>query len=260
MLTGAPAFDGETITDVLAHIVERDPNWSRLPRGVPGRVDELLRRCLTKNPKDRLRDIADARFEIEHVSSPSGRTATASAAALPQRSAWITAALAFAAGAAIAAAIAIVVPMLRTTPVVPQTAVRTVVTLPPDTTVALSRGSAVALSPDGKTLVFAGNTHGKVQLYLRPLDRFESQPLPGTDDAASPFFSPDGRWVGFFADGKLKKVSLDGGAPVPVTEAFTPRGEVWGRDRRDLHHPDQHVSGLARRAGRRQGGRRHDTP
>lgn len=84
------------------------------------------------------------------------------------------------------------------------------------------------MSPDGGRLVYAGRSQGKVQLYIRALDRFESQPIAGTDDAANPFFSPDGRWVGFFAEGKLKKVSLDGGAPVAITDARNPRGEAWG--------------------------------
>ena len=114
--------------------------------------------------------------------------------------------------------------------VAPPAPIRTIVALPSDTTLALGRGSAVALSPDGRTLVFTGRSNGKTQLYLRSLDRFESQPLPGTDEATNPFFSPDGRWVGFFADGKLKKVSVDGGAPVTVSDALNPRGDAWGVD------------------------------
>ena len=92
----------------------------------------------------------------------------------------------------------------------------------------MSRGSALALSRDGRKLAFAGRSHDKVQLYLRALDRFESTPMAGTDDAADPFFSPDGQWVGFWADGKIKKVSVEGGAPVTVTEARLARGEAWG--------------------------------
>src|SRR3954466_11702687 len=70
MLTGAQAFAGESITDILAHIVERDPDWSKLPAGARGRIEELMRRCLQKNPKDRLRDIADARYELALKGSP----------------------------------------------------------------------------------------------------------------------------------------------------------------------------------------------
>ncbi len=245
MLTGAPAFEGGSITDILANVVQGEPNWSRLP-ALPGRVGEVMRRCLQKNPKDRLRDIADARFEISEAGSAtlkgspyitgSGSPAHSSGATFPLHSSgatlsaspWIATTLAFVAGAGIAAAIAIVAPMLRTSTVTPPATIRTVITLPKDTTVALSRGAAIALSPDGRSLAFAGNSHGTVQLYLRPLDRFESQILAGTEGAANPFFSPDGRWIGFFADGKLKRVSLDGGAPVSIAEARTPRGEDWG--------------------------------
>jgi serine/threonine-protein kinase len=107
------------------------------------------------------------------------------------------------------------------------TPLRSTINLPPDTTLALSRGSAVALSSDGHLLAFAGRIGGKTQLYLRPLDAFDAKPVPGTDGAESPFFSPDGRWVGFFADNKLKKVAVDGGAPVTIADARAPRGEMW---------------------------------
>jgi Tol biopolymer transport system component len=233
MLTGTSTFSGESTTDILAEVVQRDPDWQRLPPHVPEPVVELLLRCLQKNPKDRLRDITDARFEIEHaLRAPAGGGALSShsiAAAPASRTAFSGLTIAaFAAGAAAVSGIVAASSMLRTNTAVPPAPIRTVIALPAETTVALSRGSAIALSPDGRFLTFAGNAHGKTQLYLRPLDRFESQPLPGTDGAANPFFSPDGRWIGFFADAKLKKVSVDGGAPVTVADARTPRGEAWG--------------------------------
>jgi serine/threonine-protein kinase len=226
MLTGAQAFSGESITDVLAHIVERDPDWSKLPAPARGRIEELLRRCLRKNPKDRLRDIVDARFELEAALKGPPYSDVRGPALSGPAAPWLTASLAFAAGAALVAAGFLVAPMLRARPET-ATAIRTVITLPPDTSIALSRGSAVTVSPDGKTIAFAGNAKGRIQLYLRQLDRFESQPIAGTDGAASPFFSADGRWIGFFADEKMKKVAVDGGAPVTVTEARAPRGEDW---------------------------------
>jgi serine/threonine-protein kinase len=221
MLTGLQAFSGESITDVLAHIVERDPDWSKLPAAARGRIEELLRRCLQKNPKDRLRDIADARYELEANGSRAALSGPRSRPSSP-----LTMSIAFAAGAALVAAGFLVAPMFRARPET-ATAMRTIITLPPDTSIALSRGSAVTVSPDGKAIAFAGNAKGRIQLYLRPLDRFESQPIAGTDGAANPFFSADGRWIGFFADEKLKKVAVDGGAPVTVIEARAPRGEDW---------------------------------
>ena len=231
MLTGAPVFDGESTTDVLANVVQREPDWQRLAAAAPERILDLLRRCLEKNPKDRLRDIADARFEIER-SARSGfdaaSSATAASAPAPARRSPWGPVVWFGAGAAIASGVLLLTPLVRGGGSVSAPQDRAVVVLPADTTLALSRGSVVALSPDGRTLVFAGKSGSSTLLYVRPLDQFDSRPLPGTEGAASPFFSPDGRWVGFFADGKLKKVSLDGGAPVGVVDVPNARGEVWG--------------------------------
>jgi serine/threonine-protein kinase len=232
MLTGSAAFSGESTTDVLAAVVQRDPDLSQLPSRVPTRIVELLRRCLQKNPKDRLRDIADARYEIAEAreSSVTSRQSPVTSHQPPvtRRSPGLLAAL-FVAGAA-ATAILLLTPALRTKPIGIDAPTRAVVALPADMTVALSRGSAVALSPDGRQLVFAGRLHDTIQLYLRALDRFETQPIAGTEDAANPFFSADGRWVGFFAAGKLKKVALDGGSPVALADVVSPRGEAWTAD------------------------------
>ncbi len=235
MLSGVPAFGGETTTDVLAAVIQRDVDWSKLQADVPGRIVTLLRRCLERNPKDRLRDIGDARFEIAEARKHGDDRAAAPAAAAPRtgvkQSSAAAIALGFAAGAAAAAAVAfVVIGGSRTAKPAAAAAIRAIVTLPPDTSLTLSRGSAVALSPDGRLLVYSGAPQGRTQLYRRALDRFESLPIAGTDNGADPFFSPDGQWVGFFADGKMKKVSLDGGAPVVVADAPQPRGEAWGGD------------------------------
>ena len=235
MLAGVPAFAGESTTDILAGVVQQEPDWSRLPPGLPARVDELLRRCLQKQVKDRLRDIADARFEIAPAlrsladrSTSSARVANDTVSLTVRRVnvplGWL------AAGAVVGAILVTGFSALRTRPTAPEAPTRASISLPADVSMALLRGSSVVLSPDGRQLAFVGRAKGKVQLYLRSLDRFESRPLEGTDEAANPFFSPDGRWLGFFADGKLKKVSLDGGAPVTIADARTPRGEVWGPD------------------------------
>jgi Tol biopolymer transport system component len=230
MLAGAPTFGGESTTDILADVVTREPDWSRLPAGVPDRITELLKRCLQKNPKDRLRDIADARFEIEHASRGPAVSRVKAAAPVQTPSSPLRTIGWFAAGAAAATAVVLIASPFRGEPAAPPAPVRTTVSLPPDTTLALGRGSAVALSPDGRLLAFAGRSKGQTQLYLRPLDRFEAAPLAGTDGATNPFFSPDGRWIGFFAAEKLKKVSIDGGAPVTIADALNPRGEAWAAD------------------------------
>jgi serine/threonine-protein kinase len=108
---------------------------------------------------------------------------------------------------------------------------RLVVTLPPSDRLALGGFTpVVALSPDGTRLVYVANRGGSTQLYVRALDRFEASPIPGTEGAATPFFSPDGQSVGFFAEGKLKKVSLSGGAPLTLSSAPANRGGSWGPD------------------------------
>jgi serine/threonine protein kinase/Tol biopolymer transport system component len=228
MLTGRGAFAGETMTDVLAAILNSEPDWSALPPALPPSVHRLLRRCLEKNPRNRLRDIGDARLELRSTSitdpvrQPAGRETPLRRGLL-----W------FSAGAAVAAGILSIYVSSTGTPersIAPRRA-RVVVALPPGVTLALRPGSAVALAPDGSSLAYtARKANGPVQLYLRTLDRYESVVMPGTDDASHPFFSPDGRWVGFFAGGKLKKVLVAGGAPVPVADVRLPRGEAWTAD------------------------------
>lgn len=246
MLTGRPAFAGETITDILVAVVHSEPDWTALPASLPARAEELLRRCLQKAVKDRQRDIGDAGYQLQRARSASsearpasppangGEPASASPDAPPAaargRQPWLGPAVAFAAGAA-AGALWLGVPGTAPPPSAAATApVRTSIVLPQGMTLALGRGSSVAVSPDGTRVVFVGRDGDTIALYRRDLDRFESVPLEGTAGAANPFFSPDGRWVGFFADRLLKKVSLDGGAPVTVAAAPNPRGEAWGTD------------------------------
>jgi Tol biopolymer transport system component len=231
MLSGHQAFAGDSTTDILADVVHKDPDWTRLPPNTPERIVELVQRCLQKNAKERWHDIADVRIEIERASRTLSTRASAPTIAKPavaERPRLSVGPLIwFAVGAAVAAlAMLAFLGGRHETGSAP--AVRTSIELPPDTTLALGRGAAIALSPDGRTLVFAGRSKGKAQLYVRALDRFEAQPIAGTDDATNPFFSMDGRWVGFFAEGKLKKVSLDGGAPIALSDVLNPRGEAWG--------------------------------
>ena len=224
MLTGRGAFAGETTTDVLAAILNSDPDWSALPPALPPSVHRLLRRCLEKNPRNRLRDIGDARLELRSTSTDPTPPLASRETRIGRGLLW------FAAGAAVAAAILSI--YLRATgsgeqSAAPQPA-RVVVALPPGVTIALRPGSAVALAPDGRSLAYTARTGtGPVQIYLRALDRYDSVVMPGTDDASQPFFSPDGRWIGFFAGGKLKKVLVAGGAPVVVADVRLPRGEAW---------------------------------
>jgi eukaryotic-like serine/threonine-protein kinase len=228
MLAGARAFAGATATDTLIAVVQQAPEWSRLPPTLSPRIVELLGRCLAKNPKERQRDIADARFEIERARSGDSQPLTASAA-LPQPNSRRTPILTFIAGAAIATSIFALLP--RSEPVAPRPVVRLTVTLPPDTTLALSRGSAVTVSPDGSRVVFATRSKTGVKLYVRSLDHLDIRELPGTEDATSPFFSRDGKWIGFFIANKLLKVPVDGGgSPITLAAVSNARGHAWGAD------------------------------
>ena len=172
--------------------------------------------------------IGDARIEMEEaLTAPA--TVSVTAAAIPARTVWRRAIpLVLAAG--IAAIIAsITVWNLRPVPT-PQSLTRLNVTLAP--TEQLGAGNygllvpVVALSPDGKHLAYIANE----QLYLRAMDRLEASPFPGTEGALMPFFSPDGQWIGFFADNELKKVSVNGGAPLTLCDAPAPRGGSWETD------------------------------
>jgi Tol biopolymer transport system component len=229
MLTAKRPFAGEAITEVLASVIHTEPDWSALPPAVPGTIRRLLRRCLQKDPRKRLHDIADARLDLDEAAGGGAVTDAMPVAPAPpvkssSRIAWSAAAL-----MAVVAAWAIWTAM-QAKPATPASPMRVMVNLPAVTTITLSRGSAVALSPDGRTLVYSATSAGRSQLYLRLLERPEATPIAGTDSASNPFFSPDGLWIGFFADGKLRKVSATGGTPVTVADAANPRGEAWGPD------------------------------
>ena len=223
MLTGRATFSGESTTDILADVVKKDPDWAALPASTPPGLIEILRRCFQKDPRQRMRDIGDVRLDIER----SLRAPTADQPAERQRSPLQSLGWSAAGAALTAGALFIGLPRAGNAAAAPTHAS---VSLPPHTSLALGRGSSVAISPDGRLVAFTARAGNKVQLYLRSLNKFASDPIAGTDDANNPFFSSDGRWIGFFSGDKLKKVSVDGGAPVFVADALNARGETWGGD------------------------------
>ena len=225
MLTGSQPFPGEDISHVLARVIERDPEWSALPPALPPALGMYLRRCLVKDPRQRVRDIGDVRLALEGVFETMvphaiavgpGSTSTA-ARALP----W-----------AVAAAFAVVAMLAwapwRTQMPVDRPLVRLDVDLGSDVSLpAPARASSVSISPDGTRLVYASGTPSR--LFMRRLDQPKATELPGTQGAAAPFFSPDGQWVGFILGAKVNKISVEGGAVVPVgSEAGL--GASWGED------------------------------
>jgi serine/threonine protein kinase/Tol biopolymer transport system component len=232
-LCGRPPFVGNTTSDTLTLILREEPDWSALPP-VPSGLRRLMHRCLTKDSTLRLRDIADARLEIEEVLGESASTAARSAAEVTEQSRARSAHARWLLPAAIAAtsivAGAFGWSMGRSTSA-QRSPVRLEVSLPPGTQLAESAAPPLAVSPDGSRVAYVAlKPGGRTQIYLRPLDRFDALPLSGTEGASAPFFSPDGQWVGFFANGALHKVSVDGGAALKIADAPSLWSATWSAD------------------------------
>jgi Tol biopolymer transport system component len=212
MLTGKPLFEGDTVSDILAGVLKEQPDLER----VPVEVRRLLRRCLEKEPKRRLRDIGDA-MELLDVGQAQG-VSTTSDGPVPQRWPSVVAAV-FA-----LAALAVGFVHFREKPPVEQSLRYQIP--PPGTTVA----QHMALSPDGRNLAFLANNGGPTQVWVRAMDTLETRPLAGTEEATYPFWSPDGAYLGFFTQGKLKKIAIAGGPPQTLCDATNGRGGTWNRD------------------------------
>ena len=230
ILTGRRAFVAGTLSDTLAAVLRADPEWDRLPAATPAAIRRLLRRCLAKDAGQRLRHIGDARLELDEALAAEGATVTDRGGGPRRRAlAWALATAALAA----AVGLAVWVWSLADSAAAPRGLTRVTVTVPADLRLDTSAGAApLALSPDGRDLVYVAHGHdGRAGLHLRRLDSFATVPIPGTEGARYPFFAPDGQSVAFFADGELKRVSLQGGSPVTVCAApVVGRGGTWGTD------------------------------
>jgi Tol biopolymer transport system component/predicted Ser/Thr protein kinase len=228
LLTGQQAFHGDTVTEILAAVLRGEPDWPALPAATPTKARDLLRRCLQKDKTLRERDAGDACMEIQE--------ALAAASVSPPtrgfaRRGWREAVVLGLAGLAVAVVAGLAVWDLKlAAPQAPRPVSRFTITLPPGQQLAgLDTGPALALSPDGTRLAYVASQGGPQQLYLRAMDSLEAKLVPGTEGAVEPFFSPDGQWLGFFAGGKLKKISVSGGAAVALDDAGrNPRGAGWG--------------------------------
>ena len=233
MLTKRAPFGGATIADMLAAILEREPDWGALPETTPSSIRRLLQRCLEKDLKRRLHDIADARIEIDDVLSmqTAGTDSGVSRAAARtrERIAWI------AAGVSTLSLLVLAVSDSRRT--TGPERVLTYSILPPDGT-AFVAASPPALSPDGHAIAFVAKGAGDQLLWIRSLDAFDARPLPGTEGAVSPFWSPDGRSLGFFSQRSLKRIDVAGGQP-KVLAGATKRVPIgaWNREDKILFEP-----------------------
>ncbi len=229
MLTGKRLFTGATVSDTIAAVLKVEPDWNTLPTDTPTAIRRLLRRCLEKDRKRRLTDAGAARLEIDDALTPQsavdGAVASGTSANAPRgRLAWMTGL----AAAAVFGMAAMALPTLRYLRETPTPA-------PPETrleiaTPATSDVVSFAVSPDGRQIVFMASGDGASRLWMRPLDTTAAQPLAGTDGASYPFWSPDSRSIGFFADGQLKRLDLSGGAPQTLAPALVGRGGAWSAD------------------------------
>lgn len=234
MLTGRGAFAGETTSDILACVIRAEPDWSMLDGSVPPRIRELIHRCLQKDPKQRLQAIGEARIAVDGaIIGGSDDTSTiAQSTRQPQPSVLRVLPWAIA-GAGVTAALILGGLYRRDSRHEAHPAMRVSVLLPEPLSGVFSAnpGSPIVLSPDGSQLVYAGEPIGKPsQLYLRPLDQQTAAPIPNTEEAIQPFFSPDGQWVGFFANGKMRKASLHGGPATTLCDGLIPHGASWVDD------------------------------
>jgi Tol biopolymer transport system component len=215
MLTGRPVYSGETAVETLASVMRDDPAIPETP--VP--IAYLLRRCLERDPRQRLRDIGEARILLEGGSIPG----VPGEQRRPRRL-WMGAAAMLAVALAVVTALYLRRPAPASPPVV-----RFHVGLPEGTELWLESG---AMSPDGKAIAFAAASGGRVQLWVRGLDQTAPRPLPGTDGAARPFWSPDSRSICFFAYARLRRVDLQGGPPQNIADAasFGNISGTWNRE------------------------------
>jgi serine/threonine protein kinase len=244
MLTGQSTFVGETISETLASVLRDEADGDLLPADTPASVRRLLKRCLDRNRQTRLRDIGEARIAL----SPEGLAAAPPAEsevsapvapaqpAASSRLAWALVGLTLAA-LAVMSWIA-----LTGDQVEPAMEVRATIAPPEDRHFLINgtQAGSISISPDGTKMTFSASSSGsgRPSLYLRSLGSTNAQIISGTEGATLPFWAPDSEQLGFFADGKLKKLRLDGGAPMTVAAAPDSRGGTWGADGTILFTPN----------------------
>jgi serine/threonine protein kinase len=216
MLSGRRPFEGDTLTEIVAGILKVDPDWRRLPAETPEGIRRLLRLCLRRERTLRFRDAGDARLEIEDAQTTPEQDGRPSRPSRREQLTWAALALV----ALIAAPLG--VRALRPAAIAPEA--RLEITTPP------TGDPGMAISPDGLNIVFVARSAGQSQLWLRKLDTLVARPLPGTERAAMPFWSPDNRSIGFFADAKLKRMDIDGGSVQTLASAPAGAGGAWNRD------------------------------
>ena len=223
MVTGQRLFSAETIPETLAQVMTREIDLGTLPATTPRHIRTLLARCLVKEPKQRLRDIGEARLALDSAFETAAPQ-TAAQTALPSRSRlpW-----AVAGSLAVVAAAAVIFGWRSRPADVETTSTRLTIPLPPGQELT----SSPAITRDGRTVAYVTQQGlDAPQLYLRDLNAFEARVVAGSSGAVQPFFSPDGKWVAFFGQGQLQKAAVAGGTPIRLAEAAIPFGGTWNDD------------------------------
>jgi serine/threonine protein kinase/Tol biopolymer transport system component len=228
MLTARPAFPGVDVSEIIAAVIKSDIAWNLLPETTPSKLRGLLRRCLAKDPRQRIRDIGDVRIEVEELlSAPHGEPPAGSRSPIRQWVPWalatITAALALSLGFAYLRPQSPAAPAYRSAIILPTAASAAgTVPVPP---------ARFSLSADGRRLAFVAlSSSGVTQLWVQRLDADSGEPLAGTEGAAAPFWSPDSRFIGFYAGASLKKIDTAGGPPLTLAPTTGNAGATWNRD------------------------------
>jgi serine/threonine-protein kinase len=242
MITGKRAFGGDTVSDTLAGLLMQEPDWDDLPAKTPRAARRVLHRCLTKDPRDRLHDIADARIELKAALEVPVAGAPFTEEAPAQVSAWRRALPWGLTAASLIVAVGAVL-WISTRGPAPATSPfssRYTIDLPEEMKLseATAMANMLAISPDGSKIAYSAFDNSvedarSSRLYVRRLDEVQGSALPLAEvgNGGAPFFSPDGQWIAFFQGGKLKKVSASGGAPIELCEALgSGRGGTWARD------------------------------
>ncbi len=228
MLCGKQLFAGPTVSDTLAEVLKTEADLDTLPAETPASVRRLLRRCLERDPKQRLRDIGDARLELAETAEPTSERFEREATT-PSRSRWVTGLIGLFVGLLLGAGIYSLSNRSSAPTPTEARATRRSILIP--TPMSGPRNMlGLAISPDG-TVVALGQGYGyEGVLELQHLDSFEPTPMPGTESANFPFFSPDGEWVAYFDGDELRKVPVSGGSPTVICEARASLGGTWTDD------------------------------
>jgi Tol biopolymer transport system component len=240
MTTGHPPFQASSDAGVISSILQHEPPPARNYRpDIPAGLEQVIESCLKKDPEDRVQSAHDVKLQLEWIAA-GPRQAGPSVERRPWLPRWLV---------GVAATLVMVASLLIVwlTSHQPKVAARRFsIELPAPQAPLEAADHEFAISPDGSVVVVSLNLSGTRQLYVRSFERSDVAPLAGTEGASNPFFSPDGRWVGFAAGGKLKKILLGGGSPVIISDAPRSRGATWGADGTIIFAPMSEGAGLFR--------------